>query len=468
MLSHDEGKIEEFESFLISRLLGVLDAMYRRGRLTPTGKKWVGWGVPGKRGRPSVRYIPQGSSEHRQTAPFSRVGLLEGFLCGNMNAFRVLSLLAVVAAVYCSSSPDPILTTHGVTGHNFNPLGIHKFPLAPIHHAPAVSVAHHAPALSVAHHAPALSVAHHAPAVAVAHHAPVVAVSHHAPVTVSHSAPVAVSHHAGIPTLAVRHHGSPAVAVSHPVAHHAVAPVVVSDHHHAPTVSVSHAPVTHVKSGGYIGHSAPAKSQYHSQDELGQYAFGYNAGTSTRDESRDAYGNVRGSYSYVDPYGKLQTQHYVADGNGFRVKGTNLPVHVNDATLYRHKRSYATFPASTGPLVTVDHVGPIVHSHTPVVHRVSHVVQKPTHVVHKIAPVVHKVAPVVHKIAPVVHKVAPVVHKVAPVVHNVAPVYGVAPVVHGVAAPVAVSHAGILPYGFPYHRSAYGSYGHPIIPHHPY
>ncbi|XP_066938190.1 uncharacterized protein [Macrobrachium rosenbergii] len=342
---------------------------------------------------------------------------------GNMNAFRVLNLLAAVAAVYSTGDPVPILTTNVVHGHDYNPVGIHKVPVDHIHHESVVPFAH--------------------------------------------AAPVTVTHHAAVPELTVKHLGSPAVSVSHPVAvsHHAVAPVVVSQHKHVPAVSVSHGPVTHVKSGVY---SAPVKSQYHSQDELGQYAFGYDAGTSSRDESRDAYGNVRGSFSYVDPYGKVQTQKYVADKLGFRVEGTNLPVHVTDGSHYRYRRSYATFPASTGPLTTIDHVGPIIHSHAPVVHKVSHVVHEPVHVVHKVAPVVHKVAPVVHKVAPVVHKVAPVVHevvpfvhKVAPVVHKVAPIYGgapAAPFLHGGAAPLAFGHGDILPYGFPYAESAYGSY----------
>ena len=71
---------------------------------------------------------------------------------------------------------------------------------------------------------------------------------------------------------------------------------------------------------------APVQSQYHAQDELGQYSFGYSGGPSSRAETRDAYGIVRGSYNYVDSEGKVQTNHYVADGLGFRVSGTNLPV----------------------------------------------------------------------------------------------------------------------------------------------
>ncbi|XP_063584855.1 uncharacterized protein LOC134762399 [Penaeus indicus] len=71
---------------------------------------------------------------------------------------------------------------------------------------------------------------------------------------------------------------------------------------------------------------APIQSQFHAQDEIGQYSFGYAGGPSSRSESRDAFGIVRGSYNYVDSEGKVQTQHYVADALGFRVSGTNLPV----------------------------------------------------------------------------------------------------------------------------------------------
>ncbi|XP_066937284.1 cuticle protein 21-like [Macrobrachium rosenbergii] len=93
--------------------------------------------------------------------------------------------------------------------------------------------------------------------------------------------------------------------------------------------SAVHTPLAynHVAHAGYntIPY-APIQSQYHAQDELGQYSFGYAGGPSARSETRDAFGVVRGSYNYVDSEGKVQTQHYVADALGFRVSGTNLPV----------------------------------------------------------------------------------------------------------------------------------------------
>jgi uncharacterized protein affecting Mg2+/Co2+ transport len=74
-------------------------------------------------------------------------------------------------------------------------------------------------------------------------------------------------------------------------------------------------------------------SQYHSQDEAGQYSFGYTDGTSDRQEVKTADGIVRGAYHYVDTNGLVQTVEYIADDAGFRVAGTNLPVHVAAAPV---------------------------------------------------------------------------------------------------------------------------------------
>merc|ERR1712121_96183 len=71
---------------------------------------------------------------------------------------------------------------------------------------------------------------------------------------------------------------------------------------------------------------APVQTQYHAQDEFGQYSFGYAGGPSACSEHRNAFGGGSGSYNYVDSDGKVQTVNYVADALGFRVAGTNLPV----------------------------------------------------------------------------------------------------------------------------------------------
>lgn len=75
-----------------------------------------------------------------------------------------------------------------------------------------------------------------------------------------------------------------------------------------------------------IAAPGPVLSQHHSQDSLGQYSYGYNGGLSAKEELRTFDGITRGSYSYVDANGILQTVEYTADAvNGFRAAATNLP-----------------------------------------------------------------------------------------------------------------------------------------------
>ncbi|KAJ8868699.1 hypothetical protein PR048_030238 [Dryococelus australis] len=68
-------------------------------------------------------------------------------------------------------------------------------------------------------------------------------------------------------------------------------------------------------------------SQYHAQDELGQYSYGYSGDTSAKHETRTLDGITQGGYSYLDANGLVQSASYVSDPvNGFRVAATNLPV----------------------------------------------------------------------------------------------------------------------------------------------
>jgi hypothetical protein len=77
--------------------------------------------------------------------------------------------------------------------------------------------------------------------------------------------------------------------------------------------------------------TAPS-SQFHAQDEFGQFSFGYENINSAKTETKDAFGVTRGSYRYVDANGIVQTVNYIADDiNGFRVAGTNIPVAVAGA-----------------------------------------------------------------------------------------------------------------------------------------
>ena len=88
------------------------------------------------------------------------------------------------------------------------------------------------------------------------------------------------------------------------------------------------APFTYNAYAPYTAYAAPAavSSQYHAQNELGGYNYGYADGLSTKSETKNALGATVGQYSYLDANGKVQTVSYVADAAGFRVKATNLPV----------------------------------------------------------------------------------------------------------------------------------------------
>ncbi|XP_043273410.1 uncharacterized protein [Venturia canescens] len=57
----------------------------------------------------------------------------------------------------------------------------------------------------------------------------------------------------------------------------------------------------------------------------GEYAFGYAGGPVAREEAKTSDGVIRGAYSYVDAYGIVQYYRYIADDDGFRVVGTNIP-----------------------------------------------------------------------------------------------------------------------------------------------
>merc|ERR1719193_800891 len=92
----------------------------------------------------------------------------------------------------------------------------------------------------------------------------------------------------------------------------------------------SYAPYTYAASPyAYAAYAAPAfrSSQYHAQDEIGGYAYGYNGGPSSKHETKNAFGATVGSYQYIDANNEVQTVTYTSDPvHGFQVKATNLPV----------------------------------------------------------------------------------------------------------------------------------------------
>jgi len=90
----------------------------------------------------------------------------------------------------------------------------------------------------------------------------------------------------------------------------------------APQVAVQAAPAPIVPAAV----NPTPSSQFQAQDEFGNLQYGYSNINSQKHEVGNTYGGVSGSYSYVDANGIVQTTNYIADGAGFRVQATNLPV----------------------------------------------------------------------------------------------------------------------------------------------
>ncbi|XP_050537323.1 uncharacterized protein LOC126903267 [Daktulosphaira vitifoliae] len=134
--------------------------------------------------------------------------------------------------------------------------------------------------------------------------------------------------HAAVPLYGATSYTS---VVRHDPIKYAAIPVV--DHYPAPLVQ--HYPVVIPAVKQYPVPIVPApsaslpavNSQYHSQDEYGQYVYGYTDGFSAKNEVRNADGETKGSYSYVDDNGHLQAVQYTAGHEGFKASGTTIPVH---------------------------------------------------------------------------------------------------------------------------------------------
>merc|ERR1712142_1071556 len=105
-------------------------------------------------------------------------------------------------------------------------------------------------------------------------------------------------------------------ATNLPVHHIDADPVAAA----APVVAT--APVESVAGTPYDA----TNTQYHAQDDIGQFNYGYSNPLSTKQELKTADGVTRGSYSYVDANGIVQTVNYLSDALGFKVAATNLPV----------------------------------------------------------------------------------------------------------------------------------------------
>merc|ERR1712055_654866 len=114
-------------------------------------------------------------------------------------------------------------------------------------------------------------------------------------------------------------------------------------------------------------HYGGASEQHHSQDEAGNYAYGYSDPNSHKEESgHGGYGTaVKGSYSYVAPDGHVVHNDYYADESGF---------HSSLAPTAGHDAHYVGHVAHHGlPHHGVAHHGLAHHGHHGVAHHgISH------------------------------------------------------------------------------------------------
>lgn len=123
--------------------------------------------------------------------------------------------------------------------------------------------------------------------------------------------------------------GIPAVTYSVPVPYAAVArpfaglPAATSYSYRAPTTQIYTVPVEKPEI-----YTAPiASTQYHAQDSLGAVSYGYSTSDGTsKTETRDYDGTVRGEYKYYAPEGDKVELKYIADKKGFQPEGDHLPV----------------------------------------------------------------------------------------------------------------------------------------------
>uniref|UniRef100_A0A1B6GXV8 Cuticle protein 6 n=1 Tax=Cuerna arida TaxID=1464854 RepID=A0A1B6GXV8_9HEMI len=68
------------------------------------------------------------------------------------------------------------------------------------------------------------------------------------------------------------------------------------------------------------------KTQYYAQDFTGLVSYGHTEPFQAQSVVQDAAGNKVGSFSYVNPEGKVVQTNYIADHEGYRVASNDLPV----------------------------------------------------------------------------------------------------------------------------------------------
>ena len=203
------------------------------------------------------------------------------------------------------------------------------------------------------------------------------------------------------------------------------------------------APVSPVIAGATSTPIDVTNSQYHAQDDIEQYNYGYSSPLSTKQELKTADGVTRGSYSYVDANGLVQTVNYLSDAMGFRVAATNLPVHHVEAPVAPVAAAAPVEVPANDAVVDSYTAQPqeiltpsVQYSYLPYAQSYGYygAASPSVQVKTATAPVVQAAAPVVQATVPVVQSAAPVVQSAAPVVQGVPVVQAAAPVVPIAAA----------------------------------
>ncbi|KAF5290391.1 hypothetical protein FQR65_LT11568 [Abscondita terminalis] len=75
------------------------------------------------------------------------------------------------------------------------------------------------------------------------------------------------------------------------------------------------------------------------QDTLGNYNLKLDVPGISRLEHRDAFGNVNGAVSYIDPFGFVRQIQFTAGAHGVHAVGTDVPVPVLDTPEVAHAKA---------------------------------------------------------------------------------------------------------------------------------
>ena len=252
-------------------------------------------------------------------------------------ARQVLLALAASAAAEAEAVPEADAGYFGYGGYGYpgySGLGYARPLLASAYPAnyfsPYNHFAYSAAAPAITHAGPAF-----APYAPIAPAAPVAHAAVAAPLAYN-TAPAAIA----APAAHIAYN-----TVDAPVAHAAVAAPLAYN-----TVA---APVAHAAVAVPVDAPAVTASQFHSQDEFGNYDYSYSNINSAKREYGNALTGVTGSYSYVDGLGATQRVDYVADDHGFRATGTNFPTTAATLGLHRRRRSVIVDPVAFAPTVSV-------------------------------------------------------------------------------------------------------------------